>query len=61
MSDADLLAYDSISAARRLQTPYLMIHSDNCFLPHAARRHFDAVPTSEKKLLWEGQNQHFQY
>ena len=61
MSDADLLAYESKSAAERLDTPYLMIHSDNCFLPNAARRHFDAVPTEDKRLQWEGEDQHFQF
>ena len=61
MSDADLLAYESLSAASRIQTPYLMIHSDNSFLPNAARRHFDAVPTTDKQLVWEGSTGHFQY
>lgn len=61
MSDADLLAYESKSAAERLEKPYLMIHSDNCFLPNAARRHFDTVPTEQKKLQWEGEDQHFQF
>ncbi|MEM8535773.1 MAG: alpha/beta hydrolase [Chloroflexota bacterium] len=61
MSDADLLAYESLSAASRVQTPYMMIHSDNSFLPNAARRHFDAVPTADKQLVWEGSTGHFQY
>lgn len=61
MSDADLLPYESLSAAQRMRTPYLMIHSDNCMLPDAARRHFDAMPTGDKKLLWEGQTRHLQY
>lgn len=62
MSDADLLSYESLSAAARLETPWLMIHSDNCFLPPAAKRHFEAVPAgTEKKLLWEGQTQHLDY
>ena len=38
MSDADLLPYESISAACTLSKPYLLIHSDNSFLPDAARR-----------------------
>lgn len=61
MSDADLLSYESISAAERLEKPYLMIHSDNCFLPAAARRHFEAVPTDDKELVWQGETGHFQY
>jgi hypothetical protein len=54
MSDADLLEYESISAARTLQAPWLMIHGDNCFLPAAARRHMDAVPASTPtRTIWD--------
>jgi uncharacterized protein len=58
MSDADLLVYESISAARTLEKPYLMIHSDNSFLPDAARRQFEAMPSTRKTLLWEGDTPH---
>jgi dienelactone hydrolase len=61
MSDADLLPYESISAARTMTKPYLMIHSDMSFLPDAARRHFDAMPSSDKTLLWEGDTPHLSY
>lgn len=61
LSDADLLPYESISAARTLTKPYLMIHSDNSFLPDAAKRHFDAMPSKSKKLLWEGDTPHLSY
>lgn len=61
MSDADLLAYESISAAREQRKPYLMIHSDQSFLPDAARRHFDAMPSASKTLLWEGDTPHLAY
>jgi len=61
MSDADLLAYESISAARALTKPYLMVHSDQSFLPDAARRHFDAMPSARKELLWEGDTPHLAY
>lgn len=54
MSDADLLAYESITATRRLTVPWLMIHGDNCFLPNAARRHEAAVPaTTPLKVVWD--------
>jgi pimeloyl-ACP methyl ester carboxylesterase len=54
MSDADLLNYESISAARSLQSPWLMIHGDNCFLPAAARRHMAAVPDSTPtRTIWD--------
>ncbi|MEM7551177.1 MAG: alpha/beta hydrolase [Bacteroidota bacterium] len=61
MSDAYLLEYESLSAARKLDKPFLMIHSDNSFLPDAARRQFEAVPSEKKKLSWEGETGHFQY
>lgn len=54
MSDADLLEYESISAARALRSPWLMIHGDNCFLPAAARRHMEAVPAATPtRTLWD--------
>jgi dienelactone hydrolase len=61
MSDADLLAYESLSAAQRLQTPWLMVHSDQCMLPDAARRHFDAAPIQDKQLVWEGETPHLHF
>jgi uncharacterized protein len=61
MSDATVIAYESLSAAKRLRTPFLMIHSDNCFLPEAAKRHFEAVPSAKKKLHWDGPTAHFRY
>ncbi len=61
MSDADLLAYESISAARRLTKPWLMVHSDQCFLPDAARRHFEAAPSPAKQVSWEGSTSHLHY
>ncbi|MCL9999962.1 MAG: hypothetical protein NBV68_11320, partial [Erythrobacter sp.] len=61
MSDADLLAYESITAAAKQTKPYLMIHSDASFLPDAAKRHFDAMPSTLKNLIWEGDTPHLSY
>jgi hypothetical protein len=61
MSDAAVLSYDSISAAARLAKPLLMVHSDQCAIPDAARRHFAIAPTADKQLLWEGQTRHLQF
>jgi fermentation-respiration switch protein FrsA (DUF1100 family) len=61
MSDADLLGYESISAAGRLTKPWLMVHSDQCFLPNAARRHFDAAPSATKELSWQGDTPHLAF
>ena len=61
MSDAELLTFESISAAKTIEKPYLMIHSDYSFLPAAAKRHFEAMPSKTKKLLWEGETPHLSY
>jgi ketosteroid isomerase-like protein/dienelactone hydrolase len=61
MSDAAVFTYDSISAAARLTKPLLMIHSDLCAIPDAAKRHFAVVPTADKQLIWEGETRHLQY
>jgi uncharacterized protein len=61
MSDAAMLSYESLSAAARLTTPLLMIHSDQCAVPDAARRHFAVAPTADKQLLWEGETRHLQF
>ncbi|MCQ8186618.1 alpha/beta hydrolase [Parvularcula maris] len=54
MSDKDLLEYESISAAQTIGKPWLMIHGDQCFLPDAAKRHFDAIPEgTPKRLVWD--------
>jgi uncharacterized protein len=61
MSDEAVLSYESLSAAARLTTPLLMVHSDQCAVPDAARRHFAVVPTADKQLLWDGHTRHLQY
>ena len=60
MSD-DLLNFESLSAAQRLTTPWLMVHSDQCMLPDAAKRHFDAAPIADKQLAWEGDARHLHF
>jgi hypothetical protein len=61
MSDVDLLKYESISAAERLKTPWLMVHCDQCFLPDAAKRHFEAAVNGEKQMEWEGDTGHLRF
>ena len=60
-SDAAVFSYESLSAAARLTKPLLMVHSDQCAIPDAARRHFAVVPSADKQLLWDGQTRHLQY
>ena len=47
MSDANLLAFESISAVPDIKAPWLMIHGDNCFLPNAAKRHIGAIAPAQ--------------
>jgi uncharacterized protein len=61
MSDAYLLGYESIDAAKTLTKPYLTIHSDNSFLSAAAKRYFEVMPSTQKQLLWEGATPHLDY
>ncbi|MDX2233052.1 MAG: alpha/beta hydrolase [Hyphomonadaceae bacterium] len=61
MSDADLLDYESISAARNITKPWMMIHGDLCFLPSAARRHFDAIQKGTRSALVWADTPHLDY
>jgi uncharacterized protein len=56
-----VFTYESLSAAARLTKPPLMIHSDLCAIPTAARRHFAVAPITDKRLQWEGATRHSQY
>lgn len=61
MSDVPYFAFESLTAAHELRTPLLMVHADFCDGPDSARRHFAAVPGTDKRLVWQGENTHFQY
>jgi len=61
MSDVPYFAFESLSAAQRLRQPLLMVHADFSDGPDSARRHFAAVPGTDKRLIWQGANTHFQY
>jgi uncharacterized protein len=61
MSDLDHFDYTTVPGVAKLQKPALVIHSDTCMNPAAARRHFASIPTQDKKLIWENDTNHFQY
>ncbi|MGN6606116.1 MAG: alpha/beta hydrolase [Jatrophihabitans sp.] len=61
MSDVPYFAFESLTAAEQLRKPLLMVHADFCDGPDSARRHFAAVPGTDKRLVWQGENSHFQY
>ena len=61
MSDLDHFDYTTVPGAAALYKPALIIHSDTCMNPAAAKRHYESIPTSDKKLIWENGTNHFQY
>ena len=61
MSDLDHFAYTTVPGVARLKKPALVVHSDTCMNPASARRHFESIPTEDKKLIWENGTHHFQY
>ena len=61
MSDVAYFAFESLTAAARLTTPLLMVHAEYSDGPNSARHHFAAVPGTDKHLVWQGRNTHFQY
>ncbi|MFM0703566.1 alpha/beta hydrolase [Paraburkholderia sediminicola] len=61
MSDLDHFDYTTVPGVAKLHKPALVIHSDTCMNPAAARRHFESIPTPDKKLIWENGTNHFQY
>ncbi|STZ73033.1 dienelactone hydrolase-like enzyme [Mycolicibacterium fortuitum] len=61
MSDLDHFDYTTVPGVAKLQKPALLVHSDSCMNPAAARRHYESIPTSDKKLIWENGTNHFQY
>ncbi|MGN6687562.1 MAG: alpha/beta hydrolase [Actinomycetales bacterium] len=61
MSDVPYFAFESLTAAHELRAPLLMVHADFSDGPESARRHFAAVPGTDKRLVWQGDTTHFQY
>ncbi|WP_342726324.1 alpha/beta fold hydrolase [Bradyrhizobium sp. B097] len=61
MSDLDHFEYTTAPGVAKLRKPALIIHSDSCMNPAAAKRHYDSIPTPDKKLIWENGTSHFQY
>jgi len=61
LSDLDHFEYTTVPGVAKLEKPALMVHSDTCMNPAAALRHFESIPTPDKKLIWENGTNHFQY
>ncbi|KAJ5383016.1 hypothetical protein N7517_000927 [Penicillium concentricum] len=61
MSDLDHFRYTTVPGVAKLNKPALIIHGDNCMNAAAAKRHYESIPTSRKKLIWNNEVSHFQH
>jgi len=61
MSDLDHFDYTTVPGVAKLNKPALLIHGDNCMNAAAAKRHFESIPTTKKKLIWKNEMSHFQH
>ncbi|KAJ6171146.1 hypothetical protein N7470_000213 [Penicillium chermesinum] len=61
MSDVDHFDYTTVPGVAKLNKPALIIHGDNCMNPASAKRHFESIPTGQKKLIWNNEVSHFQH
>ncbi len=52
MSWEDWLTFNPLPAAAKIDVPVLMVHSDEAVLPDYAKRFFNDIPASEKRLHW---------
>jgi dienelactone hydrolase len=61
MSYKAIFAFETIPLAGQITAPALVVHADNAITPDAARRHFAAIGTLEKELVWLGDANQFQF
>ncbi|MEL7248611.1 MAG: alpha/beta hydrolase [Bacteroidota bacterium] len=59
MSWEPWLSFDPMSKAAKINTPFMMIHSDGSALPENAKQFFEQL-TGPKELVW-GNGYHFDY
>lgn len=61
MSELDIWGHDVTPIVKQLQSPILMIHSDNAATgPDIPKKIFELIPSKEKKLVWFEEKQ-FQF
>ena len=48
----DWLNLDPFPSAAKLDKPLFMVHSDGCVLPEYTKKYFEAVPSTNKELVW---------
>jgi len=62
MSEAEIWAYRVDETIQKLSTPTLMVHADRAASGETIPKDlFAAIPTTDKKLVWLGNNVQFQF
>ena len=62
MSEAETLSFDALAAAKQVNKPTLVIHGEMSDGGYAfAKQVFAALPTPDKKAVWDDHTVHFQY
>lgn len=61
MSDLDHFDYTTVPGVAKLNKPALLIHGDNCMNAAAAKRHYESIPITQKKLIWNNEVSHFKH
>lgn len=61
MGDVAYLAFESLSAARELAVPLLMVHGEHAEGLESARRHLEAVREAQTQLVLDAGTAHYDY
>jgi uncharacterized protein len=57
MSWPEWLEYDAIRIADKLETPTLIVHSEEAAIPHGAKQFYSQLKTADKNFVWTSGNQ----
>lgn len=57
MSWPEWLEFDGIQVAGKLNTPTLIVHSEQAAIPHGAKQFYNALKTPRKEIHWINNNQ----
>src|SRR5688572_13906538 len=57
MSWPEWLEYDAIRIADKLETPTLLVHSEEAAIPHGAKQFYNNLKSAEKNFVWTNGNQ----
>jgi fermentation-respiration switch protein FrsA (DUF1100 family) len=57
MSWPEWLEYDAIRIADKLETPTLLVHSEDAAIPHGANQFYSRLKSADKNFVWTKGNQ----